>query len=39
MYMDRKAFMIEFFAYSEVGAAIANVGAVARADFSVASSE
>lgn len=33
MYLDRKAFMIEFFAYSEVGAAIAHVGGVARADF------
>jgi hypothetical protein len=33
MYLDRKAFMIEFFAYSEVGAAIANVGAVGRVDF------
>lgn len=37
MYLDRKAFMIEFFAYSEVGAAIANVGGVARADFVEAS--
>jgi hypothetical protein len=25
--------MLEFFAYSEVGAAIGNVGGVARADF------
>lgn len=33
MYVDRKAFMLEFFAYSEVGAAIGNVGGVARADF------
>jgi len=38
MYLDRKAFMIEFFAYSEVGAAIANVGGVARADFTGISS-
>jgi hypothetical protein len=33
MYIDRKAFMLEFFAYESIGAAIANVAAVARADF------
>ncbi|HUU96400.1 MAG TPA: hypothetical protein VM487_11720 [Phycisphaerae bacterium] len=33
MYIDRKAFMLEFFAYESLGAAIANVAAVTRADF------
>jgi hypothetical protein len=33
MYIDRKAFMLEFFAYESIGAAIANVAGVARADF------
>jgi len=33
MFIDRKAFMLEFFAYESIGAAIANVAAVARADF------
>lgn len=33
MYIDRKAFMLEFFAYESIGSAIANVAAVARADF------
>jgi len=33
MYIDRKAFMLEFFAYESIGACIANVAAVARADF------
>jgi hypothetical protein len=33
MYIDRKAFMLEFFAYELLGASIANVAAVARADF------
>lgn len=38
MYLDRKAFMIEFFAYSEIGAAFAHTGGIARADFDVGSS-
>ena len=33
MYIDRKAFMLEFFAYQSVGCAIANVAAVARVNF------
>jgi hypothetical protein len=33
MYIDRKAYMLEFFAYECLGACIANVAAVARADF------
>lgn len=33
MYIDRKAFMLEFFAYESLGACIANVAAVTRADF------
>jgi hypothetical protein len=33
MYIDRKAYMLEFFAYESLGACIANVAAVARADF------
>jgi hypothetical protein len=33
MFIDRRAFMLEFFAYESLGAAIANVAAVARADF------
>lgn len=33
MYIDRKAFMLEFYAYESLGSAIANVAAVARADF------
>jgi hypothetical protein len=33
MYIDRKAFMLEFFAYESIGCAIANVAAVARVDF------
>jgi len=33
MYIDRKAFMLEFFAYESIGACVANVAAVARADF------
>jgi hypothetical protein len=33
MYIDRKAFMLEFFAYESIGAIVANVAAVARANF------
>lgn len=33
MYVDTKAFMIEFFAYSSIGAAIANPAGVGIADF------
>ena len=33
MYIDKKAYMLEFFAYEEVGSAIGNIGAVARVDF------
>jgi hypothetical protein len=33
MYIDRKAFMLEFFAYESLGACIANVAAVTRADY------
>jgi hypothetical protein len=33
MYVDTKAFMIEFFAYSSIGAAIANSAGVAITDF------
>ena len=33
MYIDRKAFMLEFFAWETIGVSIANVAAVGRADF------
>ena len=33
MYIDRKAYMLEFFAYESIGCSIANVAGVARADF------
>lgn len=33
MYIDRRAFMLEFFAYESIGSCIANSGAVGRADF------
>lgn len=33
MYVKKEAFMIEFFLYETLGAAIGNVGAVCRADF------
>jgi hypothetical protein len=33
MYIDRRAFMLEFFAYQSSGAAIGNVGGVTRTDF------
>lgn len=38
MYMDRKAFMLEFFAYSCIGAAIGNAAAVGRYDFNATGS-
>jgi len=33
MYIDRKAYMLEFFAYESLGSAIANIAAVGRVDF------
>lgn len=33
MYIERKAFMLEFFAYETLGGSIGNTNAVARADF------
>lgn len=33
MYIDRRAFLLEFFAYECLGAAVANVAAVGRVDF------
>jgi len=33
MYIDRRAYMLEFFAYESIGSAIANVAAVGRVDF------
>lgn len=33
LYVDRKMFMLEFSAYESIGASIANVAAVARADY------
>ena len=33
MYIDRKAYMLEFFAYETIGSAIANVAAIGRVDF------
>lgn len=33
MYIDRRAFLLEFFAYECIGAAVANVAAVGRVDF------
>jgi hypothetical protein len=33
MYIDRKAYMLEFFAYESLGSTIANVAGVGRADF------
>lgn len=38
MFMDRRAFMIEFFAYQSIGAAIGNTAAVARYDFNALAS-
>jgi len=33
MYIDRKAYMLEFFAYESLGSTVANVAGVGRADF------
>ena len=33
MYIDKKAYFIEFFAYESIGSAIGNIAAVGRADF------
>lgn len=33
MYIDRKAYMLEFFSYETIGAAIGNVASVGRVDF------
>jgi hypothetical protein len=33
MYIDRKAYMLEFFAYETIGSAIANIAAIGRVDF------
>jgi len=33
MYVDRKAFMLEFFAYESIGSAIGNIAALGRVDF------
>lgn len=33
MYLDRRAYMLEFFAYESIGACIANVASIARVDF------
>ena len=33
MYIDRRAYMLEFFAYESLGACVANVAAVGRVDF------
>jgi hypothetical protein len=33
MYIDRRAFMLEFFAYESIGSCIANIAAVGRVDF------
>lgn len=33
MYIDRKAYMLEFFAYESLGSSIANIAGVGRADF------
>ena len=38
MAIERKFYFLEFFAYEEIGSAIANVAGIARADFSGASS-
>jgi hypothetical protein len=35
MYIDRKAYMLEFYAYESIGSAIGNVAAIGRADFAV----
>lgn len=33
MYIDRRAYMLEFFAYESIGSSIANIASVARIDF------
>jgi hypothetical protein len=33
LYVKREAFMLEFFAYEEIGGSIGNVASVTRADF------
>jgi hypothetical protein len=33
MYIDRRAFMLEFFAYESIGSTIANVAGIGRVDF------
>jgi len=33
MYIDRRAFMLEFFAYESIGSSIANVASIGRVDF------
>jgi WD40 repeat protein len=33
MYVDRRAFMLEFFAYESIGSSIANTAAIGRVDF------
>lgn len=33
MYIDRKAYMLEFFAYETIGSAIGNIAAIGRVDF------
>lgn len=33
MYIDRRAFMLEFFAYESIGSSIANVAGIGRVDF------
>ena len=33
MYIDKRAYFLEFFAYEEIGSSIGNVAAIARADF------
>jgi hypothetical protein len=33
MYIDRKAYMLEFFAYESIGSCIANIAALGRVDF------
>ena len=33
MYIDRKAYMLEFFAYETIGSSIGNVAAIGRVDF------
>ena len=35
MYIDRRAYLLEFFAYESIGSTIANVAAVGRVDFGV----